>query len=158
MTLRVLAGLVVGKPVGVFRDHVSGGLVHHARLDDDLAWRDVLRVRCWRGSAFTVSLLIGELAFGHARRRGGDVKVAVLLGIRGLRAAGCLVLLGCNAAYRRIHAAETGTPTTTASPTSTVDARRHPAEPRLLRTLVGCLNRSADPQIFAAAPFPIPAR
>ena len=107
VTLGVLAGLVVGKPVGVFLTTYLVARFTHARLDDDLAWRDVLGVALLAGIGFTVSLLIGELAFGHGTPQGEDVKVAVLLGslTAGLLAA--LVLLGRNAAYRRIHAAET---------------------------------------------------
>ena len=49
------------------------------------------------------------MAFGHtARREGEDVKViAVLLGSLAAGLLAALVLLGRNAAYRRIHAAET---------------------------------------------------
>ena len=67
----------------------------------------MLGVALLAGIGFTVSLLIGELAFGHGTPEGEDVKVAVLVGsvVAGLLAA--LVLLSRNAAYRRIHAAET---------------------------------------------------
>ncbi len=107
VTLGVLAGLVVGKPLGVFATTYLVARFTHARLDDDLAWRDVLGVALLAGIGFTVSLLIGELAFGHGTPEGEDVKVAVLVGsvVAGLLAA--LVLLSRNAAYRRIHAAET---------------------------------------------------
>jgi NhaA family Na+:H+ antiporter len=59
------------------------------------------------GIGFTVSLLIGELAFGHSSVADDDVKIAVLLGsvIAGLLAAG--VLAARNAAYRRIARIET---------------------------------------------------
>jgi NhaA family Na+:H+ antiporter len=51
--------------------------------------------------------LIGELAFGYGTTDGADVKIAVLVGsvIAGLLAAA--VLMSRNAAYRRIHQAET---------------------------------------------------
>jgi NhaA family Na+:H+ antiporter len=52
-------------------------------------------------------LLIGELAFGYGTPVGADAKIAVLLGsvVAGLLAA--VVLTSRNAAYRRIHEAET---------------------------------------------------
>jgi NhaA family Na+:H+ antiporter len=78
-----------------------------AALDDELAWRDVLGVSLLAGIGFTVSLLIGELAFEHGGAAGGDVKIGVLVGsvIAGVLAS--LVLLSRNATYRRIEAAET---------------------------------------------------
>jgi NhaA family Na+:H+ antiporter len=54
-----------------------------------------------------VSLLIGELAFGHGTAAGDDVKIGVLVGsvIAGVLAS--LVLLSRNAAYRRSYLLET---------------------------------------------------
>src|SRR5258708_38037326 len=77
------------------------------RSDDDLAWRDVFGVSLLAGIGFTVSLLIGELAFGHGTAAGDDVKIGVLVGsvIAGVLAS--LVLLSRNAAYRRIYLLET---------------------------------------------------
>ena len=49
----------------------------HAALDDDLAWRDVLGVSLLAGIGFTVSLLIGELAFGYGTPAADDVKIGV---------------------------------------------------------------------------------
>jgi NhaA family Na+:H+ antiporter len=79
----------------------------HAALDDDLAWWDVLGVSLLAGIGFTVSLLIGELAFGYGTPAGDDVKIGVLIGsvIAGVLAS--FVLLSRNAAYRRIHLFET---------------------------------------------------
>ncbi len=107
VTLGVLAGLVLGKPLGVFLTTYLVARFTHARLDDDLAWRDVLGVALLAGIGFTVSLLIGELAFGHGTPEGEDVKVAVLLGSLAAGLLAAIVLLGRNAAYRRIHAVET---------------------------------------------------
>jgi NhaA family Na+:H+ antiporter len=107
VTIGVIAGLVLGKPVGVLATTFALAKFTGATLDDDLAWRDVLGVALLAGIGFTVSLLIGELAFGHGTPAGADVKIAVLCGsvIAGVLAA--LVLWSRNAVYRRIHLAET---------------------------------------------------
>ena len=98
---------MLGKPLGVWATACLLAKFTHASLDNDLAWRDVLGVSLLAGIGFTVSLLIGELAFDHGTALGADVKIGVLCGsvIAGLLAA--LVLLSRNAAYRRIEAAET---------------------------------------------------
>ena len=103
----MFAGLVLGKPLGVFITTFLLAKFTHATLDDDLAWRDVLGVSLLAGIGFTVSLLIGELAFGYGtadgcrrqdRGAGGSVVAGVLAAV---------VLVSRNAAYRRIHERET---------------------------------------------------
>ncbi len=103
----VIVGLVVGKPLGVFVTAFLLAKLTRASLDDELAWRDVLGVAMLAGIGFTVSLLIGELAFGHGTSEGSDVKIGVLAGsvVAGLLAA--VILRSRNAAYRRIHEVET---------------------------------------------------
>jgi NhaA family Na+:H+ antiporter len=103
----VIAGLVIGKPLGVFVTAFLLAKFTNAALDDDLAWRDVLGVSLLAGIGFTVSLLIGELAFGYGTTPGDDVKIGVLVGsvIAGVLASA--VLLSRNAVYRRIEAIET---------------------------------------------------
>ena len=107
VTLGVIAGLVLGKPLGIWGTTFLLARFTHATLDEELAWRDVLGVALLAGIGFTVSLLIGELAFGYGTPDGADVKIAVLAGsvVAGLLAA--VVLRSRNAAYRRIHLAET---------------------------------------------------
>ncbi|MDT5111926.1 MAG: Na+:H+ antiporter, NhaA family [Mycobacterium sp.] len=102
VTLGVIAGLVVGKPLGVWLTAYFLAKFTHATLDDDLAWRDVLGVALLAGIGFTVSLLIGELAFGYGTVTAADVKIGVLTGsvVAGVLAA--VVLVSRNAAYRRI--------------------------------------------------------
>jgi NhaA family Na+:H+ antiporter len=102
VTLGVIAGLVVGKPLGVWLTAYFLAKFTHATLDDDLAWRDVLGVALLAGIGFTVSLLIGELAFGYGTVTSADVKIGVLTGsvVAGVLAA--VVLVSRNAAYRRI--------------------------------------------------------
>ena len=71
---------MLGKPLGVFVTAFLLAKFTRASLDDDLAWRDVLGVSLLAGIGFTVSLLIGELAFGHGTAAGDDVKIGVLVG------------------------------------------------------------------------------
>jgi NhaA family Na+:H+ antiporter len=103
----VIVGLVIGKPLGVWLTAFLLAKFTHATLDDNLAWRDVLGVSLLAGIGFTVSLLIGELAFDYGTVTAADVKIGVLVGsvIAGVMAS--LVLLGRNAAYRRIYLFET---------------------------------------------------
>ncbi|MDV3125037.1 Na+/H+ antiporter NhaA [Mycobacterium sp. 21AC1] len=107
VTIGVIAALVLGKPIGVLGTTYLLARFTHARLDDDLAWRDVLGVALLAGIGFTVSLLIGELAFGHASVAGVDVKIAILAGSVASGLIAAVVLASRNAAYRRIHLLET---------------------------------------------------
>ena len=106
VTIGVLAGLVIGKPLGVLTTTYLLARFTRAKLDDDLAWRDVFGAALLAGIGFTVSLLIGELAFGYGTVTGADAKIGVLVGsvASGLLAAG--VLVSRNAAYRRLHERE----------------------------------------------------
>ncbi|MFD9219856.1 Na+/H+ antiporter NhaA [Streptomyces sp. NPDC060064] len=79
-TLGVVLGLVVGKTVGVFGGTWLAARFTRAELNDDLAWPDVLAVASLAGIGFTVSLLIGELAFAGNAALTDEVKAAVLMG------------------------------------------------------------------------------
>lgn len=107
VTIGVLAGLVLGKPIGVFATTFLLAKFTGAELDDDLGWHDVAGVAMLAGIGFTVSLLIGELAFGSVVVSEADAKVGVLIGsvVAGVVAA--LLLVSRNARYRRIHQSET---------------------------------------------------
>ncbi len=61
--LGVALGLVVGKPLGVLGGSFVVTRLTHARLNDDLAWRDVAGVAVLSGIGFTVSLLVSDLTF-----------------------------------------------------------------------------------------------
>ena len=106
VALGIVAGLVVGKPVGVFAATYLVARFTHAKLDEGLAWLDVLGLAILSGIGFTVSLLIGELAFEVGSDRGEAVKVAVLVGsLAAALLAACILGLR-NGAYRRLEAAE----------------------------------------------------
>ncbi|URM92673.1 Na+/H+ antiporter NhaA [Streptomyces sp. MRC013] len=79
-TLGVVLGLVVGKTVGVFGGTWLTARFTRARLNEDLAWADLFAVATLAGIGFTVSLLIGELAFEGDARLTDEVKAAVLTG------------------------------------------------------------------------------
>ena len=107
VTVGVVAALVLGKPLGVFITTFLLARFTGASLDDDLAWRDVLGVALLAGIGFTVSLLIGELAFGYGTLTGADAKIGVLTGSVAAGVLAAVVLVSRNAVYRRIHELET---------------------------------------------------
>jgi NhaA family Na+:H+ antiporter len=79
-TLGVVLGLVVGKTVGIFGGTWLTARFTRAELNEDLAWADLFAVAALAGIGFTVSLLIGELAFEGDARLTDEVKAAVLTG------------------------------------------------------------------------------
>lgn len=106
VAIGILVGLVVGKPVGVLGATWLVARFTRAELDADLAWWDVLGLAMLAGVGFTVSLLIGELAFGAGSDRDNHVKVAVLAGtITAAVLAGILLHARSNV-YQRLLAAE----------------------------------------------------
>ena len=107
VTIGVIAGLVIGKPLGVLATAFLLAKFTGASLDENLTWRDVSGVALLAGIGFTVSLLIGELAFAYGTVAEADVKIAVLAGSVIAGALASLVLLSRNAAYRRIRQLET---------------------------------------------------
>ena len=89
----VMAGLVLGKPVGIALFSWLAVALGIARLPPAITWRHVGGVACLGGVGFTISLFITELAFGegalaHAARVGifGGSLVAGTVGYFVLRA------------------------------------------------------------------------
>jgi Na+:H+ antiporter, NhaA family len=80
VALGVIAGLVVGKAVGITASTALVSRFTGARLADDLTWPDVVGLSLLGGIGFTVSLLIGELAYGTGSLRDEHVKIGVLTG------------------------------------------------------------------------------
>jgi NhaA family Na+:H+ antiporter len=76
----VVAGLVLGKFAGVLGGTWLTARLTRAELSPDLGWPDIAAVAFLAGIGFTVSLLIGDLAFADDADRTGSVKTAVLLG------------------------------------------------------------------------------
>ncbi|MGD9958556.1 Na+/H+ antiporter NhaA [Nocardioides sp.] len=107
VALGIVFGLVVGKTVGIAGSTWLLARFTRAELDDDLSWSDVIGMAMLAGIGFTVSLLIGELAFGDGSNRDDHVKVGVLVGSLVAVILASVVLRSRNRVYRAIHARET---------------------------------------------------
>lgn len=107
VTVGIVLGLVVGKPIGILAATYLVARFTRASLDEGLAWVDVLGLAILAGIGFTVSLLIGELAFGAGSERDEHVKIAVLTGSLLAAALAAVILRLRNRIYRRIHETET---------------------------------------------------
>ncbi|MBC2903550.1 Na+/H+ antiporter NhaA [Streptomyces cupreus] len=105
-TLGVVLGLVIGKALGIFGGTWLTARFTRAALSDDLAWADVFAVATLAGIGFTVSLLIGELAFEGDATLTDEVKAAVLLGSLIAATLATVLLKIRNSRYRRMIEAE----------------------------------------------------
>ncbi|MGW3986107.1 Na+/H+ antiporter NhaA [Streptomyces sp. NPDC004830] len=101
-TLGVVLGLVVGKALGIFGGTWLTARFTRASLSDELAWADVFAVSSLAGIGFTVSLLIGELAFENNEAMTGEVKAAVLIGSLVAATLATVLLKIRNAKYRSL--------------------------------------------------------
>ncbi|MGY1698924.1 Na+/H+ antiporter NhaA [Geodermatophilus sp. SYSU D00766] len=102
VTLGIVAGLVVGKLVGILGASWLVTRFTRAEFADDLGWPDVVGLALLGGIGFTVSLLIGELAFGVGSERDEHVKVGVLIGTLLSALLATVVLRLRNRRYRQI--------------------------------------------------------
>ena len=102
VALGVVTGLVVGKTIGIAGSTWLLATFTRAELDDELGWLDVVGMAMLGGIGFTVSLLIGELAFGVGSERYDHVKVGILVGSLTAALLAAVVLRARNRVYRRI--------------------------------------------------------
>ncbi|MEU6662568.1 Na+/H+ antiporter NhaA [Streptomyces sp. NPDC046821] len=105
-TLGVVFGLVVGKAVGIFGGTWLTARFTRASLSEELAWPDVFAVASLAGIGFTVSLLIGELAFTGDPVLTDEIKAAVLTGSVIAAVLSSVLLKIRNAKYRAMCADE----------------------------------------------------
>jgi NhaA family Na+:H+ antiporter len=89
----ILAGLVVGKPLGITLATGAAVRLGLAHLPAGTTWRQIIGVACLGGIGFTMSLFIAGLAFGEgdvlATAKIGILAASVLAGV-----AGWLILRG----------------------------------------------------------------
>ncbi|WP_433432090.1 Na+/H+ antiporter NhaA [Nonomuraea sp. CA-141351] len=103
----IVIGLLVGKPLGIMIATWLVARFTRATLDQGLAWIDMAGLSILAGIGFTVSLLIGELAFGASSTADTRVKIAVLAGSLAAALLATVILRLRARVYRRIHQAET---------------------------------------------------
>jgi len=100
--LGIVAGLVVGKVLGVLGGTYLTARLTRAELHEDLDWADVAAVGLLSGIGFTVSLLIGELAFAGDAELTDRVTLAVLAGSLLSALAAAVLLRARNKHYQRL--------------------------------------------------------
>ncbi len=103
ITIGIIVGLVLGKPIGILLTTFLLSRVPTLRLDESLRWPDLAGMSLLAGIGFTVSLLVGELAYGSSVAD-DHVKIGVLVGSLLAAVLGGVVL----AARSRRARAETG--------------------------------------------------
>jgi Na+:H+ antiporter, NhaA family len=106
VALGIVVALVVGKAIGITAATWLVARFTHARLDENLGWWDVVGLALLGGIGFTVSLLIGELAYGVTSVRDEHVKVGVLVGTLTAAVLATVLLRLRNRRYQRIHEQE----------------------------------------------------
>lgn len=106
VTMGIVVGLVLGKALGIFVSTRLLAAFTRAKLDESLSWTDVFGVAMLGGIGFTVSLLIGDLAFSEGAGLQDQVKIGVLTGSLAAAIIAAAVLRTRNRHYRRIHAVE----------------------------------------------------
>ena len=106
IALGIIAGLVLGKPIGILGTAWLTARFTHANLDEELTWLDVLGVSMLGGIGFTVSLLIGDLAFGAGSTADDHVKVAILTGSLAAGVLAAVLVKSRDRTYERMAAAE----------------------------------------------------
>ncbi|WP_212723114.1 Na+/H+ antiporter NhaA [Nocardioides jishulii] len=100
VALGIMAGLVLGKTLGITTATFLVTRLPGIRLDPTLRWPDLFGVSLLAGVGFTVSLLVGELAFGAGSALEETVKVGVLVGSLTSAVAALCVLAARNRHYR----------------------------------------------------------
>ncbi len=89
--LGVIAGLVIGKPLGIFIFVFVAVKLGFARLSSEISWAQLLGAGCLAGVGFTMSIFIGTASFGGEQL--SSVKLAILIASSISAVIGSLVLI-----------------------------------------------------------------
>jgi len=107
VAIGIVVGLVAGKTIGISAATWLVSRFTRAQLDESLGWPDVIGLAMLAGIGFTVSLLIGALAYGEGSVRDEHVKVGVLVGTLTAALLASVVLRIRDRRYRLIAEEET---------------------------------------------------
>jgi NhaA family Na+:H+ antiporter len=80
VAIGIVVALVLGKSIGITGASLLVTRLPGIKLDPSLRWLDVVGLAFVAGIGFTVSLLVGELAYGTGSEQDDVVKVGVLVG------------------------------------------------------------------------------
>lgn len=105
VALGILAGLVLGKPIGIVASTFLLTKFTRANLDPALRWGDMVGVGLLAGIGFTVSLLVGELSFGLGSDHNDAAKVGILLASVLAAILSSTILVPSNRRYKAIRKA-----------------------------------------------------
>ena len=78
VSLGIIAGLVIGKPLGIWIFSRMAVLLGLAELPDDLRWKNILGAGLLAGIGFTMSIFITLLAFNNNEII-NQAKIAILI-------------------------------------------------------------------------------
>ncbi|HET6531148.1 MAG TPA: Na+/H+ antiporter NhaA [Actinoplanes sp.] len=106
ITVGIVLGLVLGKAAGITGATWLVQRFTRAQLAEGISWWDVLGLALLGGIGFTVSLLIGELAYGAGTVADEQAKLGILLGSLVAAALATVLLRARNRHYRRMRSEE----------------------------------------------------
>jgi NhaA family Na+:H+ antiporter len=99
VAIGVVAGLVLGKPIGILLGAWTSVRLRLGALPDSIGWADVVPVAVLGGIGYTVSLLIAHLAFDDVASQ-EEASIAVLIASVVASIAGILLLRARSRAHR----------------------------------------------------------
>lgn len=102
IALGIIAGLVVGKIIGITGTTYLATRFRGVDLDDELSWIDVLGLSAIAGIGFTVSLLVSELSFGQGSLMDDIGKVGILSASLLAAIVASAILIPRNRHYRKV--------------------------------------------------------
>lgn len=102
VALGIMAGLVIGKILGITGTTWLITRLKHANLDPDIRWIDLIGMAAIAGIGFTVSLLIAELSYPAGSDLQDNAKVGVLTASVIASIVGSIILLPRNKHYKAI--------------------------------------------------------
>ncbi len=104
VTVGIVAGLVLGKPIGITLTTFLMTRFRSISLDDDVQWIDLFGLGVLAGIGFTVALLVAELSFPITSIPYSDAKVGILTASVLAIILSSMILIPRNRYYGRLKA------------------------------------------------------
>jgi Na+:H+ antiporter, NhaA family len=102
VTLGVILGLVIGKPLGITATAAAGLATRRVRLPDGVGWLELIGVGLLAGVGFTVAIFVAGLAFEPGSPQDDAAKVGILVAslLAGVIGSAFLAVRDASATYR----------------------------------------------------------